>query len=113
MQSDAGRVAQPTVSSPIQAASSKTHDNVAFTKYGLPMQSDRYIELDDFSAPSSPDLNRHRHSAPKKRRRSIYIPNTLWTCSFAITVILETILTVAIERCELTIPKVLKRSSKG
>jgi hypothetical protein len=59
----------------------------------------RYIELDDF--PSSTD---HVHNdlghvtSSKKKRGSIYVPNTLWTRSFGTTVILETLATVGIER---------------
>jgi hypothetical protein len=95
MGSDIGRATR-TTSSPAPAASSSERTNFAYAKPSLP-QSDRYVELEDFYAPSDPAQDaRHRSSPPKRRR--LYIPNTLWTRSFAITVILETILTVGIER---------------
>lgn len=95
MRSDTGRT---TVSPPVLAASTNQRTNFAYSKSPLPPHSDRYVELEDFSTPSSPVLNAHHQSSPAKKRRRLYIPNTLWTRSFAITVILETILTVGIER---------------
>ncbi|KAG0155308.1 hypothetical protein PDIDSM_883 [Penicillium digitatum] len=39
----------------------------------------------------------HHHKAPNHSRPLLYIPDTLWTRSFAVTVITETVLTVVIE----------------
>ncbi|KAJ5162028.1 hypothetical protein N7492_007420 [Penicillium capsulatum] len=64
-----------------------------FPKRKLPVQSGRYLELNDFSVPV-PAQN--QPETPGKTR-SVYIPNTLWTRLFAATVIIETVLTVAIE----------------
>ncbi|OGE56425.1 hypothetical protein PENARI_c003G03025 [Penicillium arizonense] len=46
---------------------------------------------------SEHDHHHHHHSVPHKGQPLLYIPNTLWTRAFAITVIAETVLTVAIE----------------
>jgi hypothetical protein len=47
---------------------------------------------------SEHDHHHHHHSVPHKGQPLLYAPNTLWTRAFAITVITETVLTVAIER---------------
>ncbi|GIJ91886.1 hypothetical protein Asppvi_010861 [Aspergillus pseudoviridinutans] len=58
----------------------------------------RYIELDDFPSSTNHVHNDRGHvTSSKKKRRSIYLPNTLWTRSFGTTVILETLATVGIE----------------
>lgn len=70
-----------------------------FSKSGLSIHNDRYIELSDFPSLTDHVYNDRGHVASsKKKRRSIYVPNTLWTRSFGITVILETLATVGIER---------------
>ncbi|KAJ5794113.1 hypothetical protein N7457_000712 [Penicillium paradoxum] len=46
------------------------------------------------SAMSEPE---NHHKAPNHSRPLLYIPNTLWTRLFAVTVVTETVLTVAIE----------------
>ncbi|KAL2838336.1 hypothetical protein BJX68DRAFT_279847 [Aspergillus pseudodeflectus] len=50
-------------------------------------------------------------SSPKKRSQFIYIPNTLWTRSFAIAVVLETLATVGIERMSNQLAKIDKGSA--
>ncbi|KAJ5859388.1 hypothetical protein N7534_004665 [Penicillium rubens] len=43
-------------------------------------------------------MNEHEHmKAPNHSRPLLYVPNTLWTRLFAATVVIETVLTVAIE----------------
>lgn len=81
------------------AAHISTFDNDPYAKPPLP-QSSRYIELDDFSRPSSPVLNGDLRAAAGKRSSRVYFPNTLWTRTFFTTVIIETIATVAIETYE-------------
>jgi hypothetical protein len=78
--------------------SSSTFDNDPYAKPSLPANA-RYIELDDFSRPGTPVLggNGNLRTASAKRRARSYFPNTLWTRAFFITVIIETIATVAIE----------------
>ena len=93
--SDSG-VAKATLYPPTRA---EPPQGRPFSKSALSIHNRRYIELDDF--PSSTD---HVHNdgghvtSSKKKRRSIYVPNTLWTRSFGTTVILETLATVGIER---------------
>lgn len=96
MRLDTGRATRTTSSPPVPAPSSNERTNFAYTKSSLP-QSDQYVELDVFYPPSSPAQDARYRSSPAKRRR-VYIPNTLWTRAFAMTVILETILTFGIER---------------
>jgi hypothetical protein len=82
--------------------SSSTFDNDPYAKPQLPANA-RYIELDDFSRPGTPVLsgNGNLRTASAKRRSRPYFPNTLWTRAFFITVIIETIATVAIETYDL------------
>ena len=93
--SDSG-VAKATVYPPTRAEALQGR---SFSKSALSTYTSWYIELDDF--PSSMDYvhNDGGHvTLFKKKRRSIYVPNTLWTRSFGTTVILETLATVGIER---------------
>ncbi|OQE05338.1 hypothetical protein PENVUL_c025G07070 [Penicillium vulpinum] len=53
-------------------------------------------EIYTYPMPHSPVMSEH-HKAPNHSRPLLYVPNTLWTRLFAITVVIETILTVAIE----------------
>lgn len=70
-----------------------------FSKSALSTHNGRYIELDDFTSSTSHIRNDRGHvTSSRKKRRSVYIPNTLWTRSFATAVILETLATVGIER---------------
>ncbi|CAI7567426.1 uncharacterized protein N7487_002875 [Penicillium crustosum] len=55
-------------------------------------------EICTYSVPLSPVMSeQNHHKAPNHSRPLLYVPNTLWTRLFATTVIIETILTVAIE----------------
>ncbi|OQE37935.1 hypothetical protein PENCOP_c009G06169 [Penicillium coprophilum] len=55
-------------------------------------------EIYTYPVPLSPVMNeQHHHKAPNHSRPLLYVPSTLWTRSFAATVITETVLTVAIE----------------
>lgn len=109
MRSDAWRAVQSTLSPPVQNASFKDHRTVAFTKSIVPIEIEQYVEFDDSYRLFSPVLNANRYPTLKKRRRSVYIPNTLWTRSLAIIVIFKTILTVAIERLEIPCPQIFLR----
>lgn len=96
--SDSG-VAKATVYPPATADSPQGRHTFDFSKSALSTHNGKYIELDDFTPPMSQFRNERGHvTSPKKSRRSIYIPNTLWTRSFAIAMVLETLATVGIER---------------
>ncbi|KAJ5378641.1 hypothetical protein N7509_011760 [Penicillium cosmopolitanum] len=56
-----------------------------------------YIEINDFSRPDTPVPDGNSCAPSEKHHSRLYFPNTLWTRTFLITVILETIVTVAIE----------------
>jgi hypothetical protein len=82
-----------------RADSPHGRDTFDFSKSALSTHNGRYIELNDFTPSMNQLRNDRGHvSPPKKRSQFIYIPNTLWTCSFAIAVVLETLATVGIER---------------
>ena len=98
MRPDSVGTVKGAVAAPIQAASARTRSSVAFAKSALSTHNDRYIELDDFAAPTSPVASGNQRTVPLKRRRKLYIPQTLWTRAFAITGIIETVITVGIER---------------
>ncbi|KAJ5689366.1 hypothetical protein N7462_003758 [Penicillium macrosclerotiorum] len=96
MQSDCSREARAGAYPPIKGPSPQGRSN--FSQSAHPTHNGQYIELDDFGPPESPVLNDGHHVAlSKKSRRAVYIPNTLWTRSFATAVILETLVTVGIE----------------
>ncbi|KAJ5589008.1 hypothetical protein N7537_011686 [Penicillium hordei] len=60
--------------------------------------SKKESETCTYSVPLSPVMSeQHHHKAPNHSRPLLYVPNTLWTRLFATTVIIETVLTVAIE----------------
>jgi hypothetical protein len=99
MQSSDSGVAQATVNPPARVDSERGRHTFDFSKSALSTHNGKYIELDDFTAPTNQVRNDRGHvTSPKKSRRSIYIPNTLWTRSFATAVVLETLATVGIER---------------
>lgn len=87
---------------PIQTSSARTRLSAAF--FSTHNTNGHYVELDDLGVATSPvgnhdEVNDPRYaSAPKKKDRKIYIPNTLWTRFFAVTGIIETLGTVGIER---------------
>ena len=96
--SDSG-VAKATVYPLARADSPQGRHTFDFSKSALSTHNGKYIELDDFTPPMNQVRNDRGYViSPKKSRRSIYIPNTLWTRSFAIAVVLETLATVGIER---------------
>lgn len=56
-----------------------------------------YVELDDFNGPADSIPSQSRSNASKSSRSKFYFPNTLWSRSFAIIGVIETLFTVAIE----------------
>jgi hypothetical protein len=60
-------------------------------------KKETYIEIHDFSRPDTPVHDGNSCAPPEKHRSRLYFPNTLWTRTFLITVILETIVAVSIE----------------
>lgn len=56
-----------------------------------------YIELSELSEPGTPIPDKDPCVSHEKFHSWLYFPNTLWTRTFLITVILETIVAVAIE----------------
>ncbi|KAJ5176783.1 uncharacterized protein N7482_002660 [Penicillium canariense] len=97
MRSDSSGVAKATVYPPNGAGSPQARHNFDLSKSALSTHNGQYIELDDFASSTNPVHNDRGHVTSKTGRRSIYIPNTFWTRSFATAVILETLATVGIE----------------
>ncbi|KKK18686.1 hypothetical protein ARAM_001190 [Aspergillus rambellii] len=86
------------VSRPIQAAAGRSYSGVSYlNKPGAQSDNVHVVEFGDFGTPTSAGLKDDQPGTPQKRRRRLYIPNTLWTRSFAITGIIETVITVGIE----------------
>jgi hypothetical protein len=99
MDSSGSGVAEAIVRPPTKADSSQGRHNFDFRKSALSTHNRKYIELDDF-APSMDQVHNDRGHviSSKKGRRSVYMPKTLWTRSFATAMVLETLATVGIER---------------
>lgn len=99
MESSGSGVVEATVHPATRADSPQGRHNFDFRKSALSTHNRKYIELDDFT-PSMDQVRSERgHVIPsKKGRRSVYMPKTLWTRSFAIVMVLETLATVGIER---------------
>jgi hypothetical protein len=99
MQSSGSGIAKATVYPPTRADSPPSRHNFDFSKSALSTHNGKYIELDDFTSKTNQVRNDRGHvTSSRNGRRSIYIPNTLWTRSFATAVVLETLATVGIER---------------
>ncbi|GLI74923.1 hypothetical protein PoHVEF18_003172 [Penicillium ochrochloron] len=98
MDSSGSGVAEAIVHPPTKADSSQGRHNFDFRKSALSTHNRKYIELDDF-APSMDQVHNDRGHviSSKKGRRSVYMPKTLWTRSFATAMVLETLATVGIE----------------
>ncbi|OQD63473.1 hypothetical protein PENPOL_c009G06641 [Penicillium polonicum] len=78
------------ISEPFQTFQHKSDDAYENSK--------KESEICTYSVPLSPVMSeQHHHKAPNHSRPLLYVPNTLWTRLFAATVIIETVLTVAIE----------------
>lgn len=78
------------ISEPFQTFQHKSDDAYENSK--------KESEICTYSVPLSPVMSeQHHHKAPNHSRPLLYVPNTLWTRLFATTVIIETVLTVAIE----------------
>jgi hypothetical protein len=98
MESSGSGVAEATVHTS-KADSPQGRHNFDFRKSALSTHNRKYIELDDFTQSTNHVRNDRGHViSSKKGRRSVYMPNTLWTRSFAIAMVLETLATVGIER---------------
>ncbi|KAJ5461572.1 uncharacterized protein N7458_003124 [Penicillium daleae] len=98
MQSSGSGIAKATVYPPTRADSPPSRHNFDFSKSALSTHNGKYIELDDFTSKTNQVRNDRGHvTSSRNGRRSIYIPNTLWTRSFATAVVLETLATVGIE----------------